>query len=274
MITAPRAAGVITRLHQAQTELYAGGAEAGVREVLTPDVVWHVPGVNAIAGEYHGIEAVLGYFRHRRDLTDATFTMTLRELHVGEGVHVTALTNGAATINGAQRTWTAIGLYRISGERVAECWLLPLDPPEFDTIWSHRGPTDDTSASAIFHTSVRPRHCDAQGTLHASRYYEYFEDAFLHWLDTRVGGYASLRGTGTDLVVVASGCEHHRGARLGEELRIGVRPKVVGRTSISMEFAVVGDSGESLATGHTTYVAVSADHGTIPLPDAFRTGDD
>jgi YbgC/YbaW family acyl-CoA thioester hydrolase len=106
--------------------------------------------------------------------------------------------------------------------------------------------------------------------MHASRYYEYFEDAFLHWLDTHLGGYRTLRASGTDLVVVASGCDHHQAARLGDELEIEVRPEAVGRTSLSVVFAVRSDAGEELATGRTTYVAMSADRGPVPLPAALR----
>lgn len=263
------AAEVIARLHQAQTKHYGVGAEAGVREVLTPDVSWHVPGDNAIAGDYHGIEPVLAYFRRRRDLADSTFTMMLRDVLVGQSDHAAALTDGTATINGERHTWSTVGLYRIFGGRIAACWLLPLDPFAFDAIWS-RGPIRTPRATTTFRTTARPRHCDAQGALHASRYYEYFEDAFLHWLDTNMGGYSALRATGTDLVVVASGCDHHQGARLGDELEIEVRPEAAGRTSLSMVFAVRGDAGEALATGRTTYVAVSADQGTVPLPAALQ----
>ena len=61
---------LLQRLHAAQAAFYAGGDEAPVRALLTDDVHWHVPGRNAIAGDYHGIEAVLAYFRRRRDLVD------------------------------------------------------------------------------------------------------------------------------------------------------------------------------------------------------------
>ena len=115
---------------------------------------------------------------------------------------------------------------------------------------------------------VRPRHCDAQGIMHASRYYEYFEDAFLDWLDVHLGGYASLRSSGVDLVVVASACEHRRGPALDDLLEIEVKPSAAGRTSISMSFTIRLD-GEILAAGRTTYVAVSENAAT-PLPEALR----
>jgi hypothetical protein len=51
-------ASLLARLHQAQGQLYAGGDDTVVREVLEPNIVWHVPGDNAIAGDYHGIAEV------------------------------------------------------------------------------------------------------------------------------------------------------------------------------------------------------------------------
>jgi acyl-CoA thioesterase FadM/ketosteroid isomerase-like protein len=268
-----RAAALLARLHQTQGELYAGGDDAAVREVLTSDVVWHVPGDNAIAGNYRGIDQVLAYFRHRRDLAESTFTMTPRELLGGPGDHVAALTDGTAIIDGRRHTWSTIGLYRITQERIAECWLLPLDPEAFDAIWARRSPTQlaDTAKAptSVFQTAVRPRHCDAQAMLHASRYYEYFEDAFLDWLDAHLGGYAALRATGTDLVVVASGCDHQRAATLTDRLAIDVRPVAAGRTSLSMAFTVRRAHGDVLAVGHTTYVCVSA-AGPVALPEHLR----
>jgi hypothetical protein len=62
---------------------------------------------------------------------------------------------------------------------------------------------------------VRPRHCDAQATVHASRYYESFEDALIDWLDEHAGGYLHLcRQDRIDFVVVASGCEYRQPAGL------------------------------------------------------------
>jgi acyl-CoA thioester hydrolase len=124
------------------------------------------------------------------------------------------------------------------------------------------------AAESVFRARVRPRHRDAQGMMHASRYYEYFEDAFLHWLDENVGGYATLRAAGADLVVVASGCEHHRGAGLDDPVAIEVRPTTAGHSSLSVRFTMRREA-EVLAVGHTTYVAV-ADGRSTPLPDRLR----
>jgi ketosteroid isomerase-like protein len=133
------AAAVLARLHRAQNQLYSGGDEDGVREVLTADIVWHVPGDNAIAGDYHGIEEVVGYFRRRRDLAGSTFQMSPREMLTGPGEYVAVRTDGTATLRGRRHTWSTVGLYRVRDHRIAECWLLPLGPSAFDAIWQPPG---------------------------------------------------------------------------------------------------------------------------------------
>jgi acyl-CoA thioesterase FadM len=60
---------------------------------------------------------------------------------------------------------------------------------------------------------VPPRHCDAQGMMHASRPHEYVEDAFLAWLDGACGGYPALRAAGYDFVIVETRCSYLRPAR-------------------------------------------------------------
>src|SRR3954469_18000525 len=67
----------------------------------------------------------------------------------------------------------------------------------------------DRELTSTSRVRVRPRHCDAQAMVHAARYYEFFEDDFLDWLDVHAGGYRQLRErTGVDLVIVTSGCEY------------------------------------------------------------------
>ena len=127
---------ILDRLHAAQNDLYGGGPSAALEEILTPGVEWTVPGRNAIAGHYRGLQEVLDYFRRRRDLADGTFRMMRRDVLVGDGDRVAALTDGVATIAGVERQWSTVGLYDIAGGQIAACRLLPLDASEFDAIWS------------------------------------------------------------------------------------------------------------------------------------------
>jgi ketosteroid isomerase-like protein len=137
-VTRAEAQRALARLHEAQAAFYAGGPPDPLYDVLTEDILWVVPGHNAIAGEYRGIPAVLDYFARRRDLANRSFRMHPGDVLIGEGDRVAVLTDGTATIDGVERRWSTVGLYRLHGERVRACWLLPLDPAAFDAIWAGR----------------------------------------------------------------------------------------------------------------------------------------
>ena len=137
---------LLSRLHAAQNAMYAGGDLEPVRALLTSDVEWAIPGENAISGRYRGVEEVLGYFDRRRRLAANTLRLHPGELLVGDGEHLAALTHGSATIGGVEHRWSTVGLYRVRDQRIAACWLLPLDPAAFDRVWTAPG---DQGAAAV-----------------------------------------------------------------------------------------------------------------------------
>lgn len=123
--------------------------------------------------------------------------------------------------------------------------------------------------SAVLQVRVPPRHCDAQGMMHAARPYEYFEDAFLAWLDRECGGYESLRAGGDDFVIVQSQCHYIAPARLGDRIDLAVRPVSVGkRSSFTVEIEMARD-GQVLTRGSVTYVTVR-DGRSSQIPGPLR----
>lgn len=130
------AVALLDRLHHGQNRYYQGGDAGELTELLAADIAWHVPGVNAIAGDYYGLDEVLAYMRRRRELAASTMRMHPRELLVGDADHVASRTDGTATIDGIEHSWSTLGLYRVNDTHILECWLLPLDPAEFDAIWN------------------------------------------------------------------------------------------------------------------------------------------
>lgn len=126
---------LLDRLHEAQNEFYAGGPAAPLERLLAPGITWTVPGGSPIAGHYRGLQEVFGYFRRRRELARGTFRMRRRDVLVGDGDRVAALTDGSATLGGTEHRWSTVGLYEIAGGQIAACWLLPLDQNAFDAIW-------------------------------------------------------------------------------------------------------------------------------------------
>jgi uncharacterized protein len=122
-----------------QRAMYAGGDLGPVEELLAEDVVWHVPGTSPIAGDYRGREAVLGYFRTRRELAGGAIKITKHgEAHHDEAL--VQLADGHAVIAGREVSWRTAGVYRVAGGRIAEAWLVPLDQEQFDRAWGPAGP--------------------------------------------------------------------------------------------------------------------------------------
>jgi ketosteroid isomerase-like protein len=130
------AIGLVDRLHRAQNEFYAGGSGSDLEHLLASNITWTVPGDNRIAGTYRGLEEVLGYFRRRRDLAGHTFQIKRRDVLVGAGDRLAVLADGFATIRDLDHRWSTVGLYEVVDQRIDACWLLPLDQPAFDEIWS------------------------------------------------------------------------------------------------------------------------------------------
>jgi ketosteroid isomerase-like protein len=128
---------VLQALHDAQNAMYSGGEVEAVRALLSEEIEWHVPGENAIAGNYHGIDEVVVYFHRRRALASNTLRLHPEEILVGD-THVAVLTDGTAIFDGIEHRWSTTGLYRLSGHQIAACWLLPLDQDTFDCAWSPR----------------------------------------------------------------------------------------------------------------------------------------
>jgi catechol 2,3-dioxygenase-like lactoylglutathione lyase family enzyme/ketosteroid isomerase-like protein len=145
---------LLASLHAAQNAMYAGGDVGPVRALLTDDVEWTVPGENAIAGRYHGVDEVLGYFDRRRRLAGDTMRLHPGELLVGDNEHVASLTDGSATIGGAEHRWSTVGLYRFRGELIAACWLLPLDQTAFDKAWTRTVEFGEAMLAGIDHVQI------------------------------------------------------------------------------------------------------------------------
>ena len=123
---------------RAQHAMYLGGDPRAVGECLTPDVIWHVPGQSAIAGDHRGRDAVMDYFDRRRAIAGGTMAIVPGERLVSGDV-VIQLADGQVERDGERLSWRTVGVYRMDGERVAEAWLIPLESAAFDEIWTALG---------------------------------------------------------------------------------------------------------------------------------------
>lgn len=126
---------VVRRFHAEQARVYAGEDSSSLLDLLAQDVVWHVPGASPIAGEHRGVDAVLAYMDARRRIMDGTFRVEVHGAATIAG-RVVQLAGGRAIRRGEEVTWETVGVFRVAGGRIAECWLIPFDQAAFDRIWS------------------------------------------------------------------------------------------------------------------------------------------
>ena len=126
---------LLREFHDAQNRFYAGGGQEHVRAMLAEGVAWHVPGRSLLAGDYRGRDAVLRYFVARRELAHATFRIVVRGV-LADDERAVIFAGGQVQRDGETCTWETVGVFRIAGEEIAECWVLPYDQYSFDEIWS------------------------------------------------------------------------------------------------------------------------------------------
>lgn len=129
------AADLVGEFHLVQGRFLAGGDVEPMLTLLADDVVWHVPGRSAIAGEHRGHEAVRAYLEQRRARAADTFRIDVKAL-LSEGDLVIQLADGTVEREGRRSSWRTVGVFRVHGERIAECWVVPFDLYAFDEIWA------------------------------------------------------------------------------------------------------------------------------------------
>src|ERR1700680_2341919 len=105
---------LIRDFHDLQNRFYKGGDQGDqgpVGAMLTDDVVWHVPGQSAIAGDYRGRDEVLRYFARRRTLANATFRIDVRGA-IADDERTVILAGSEVEYDGETFGWGTVGIFR------------------------------------------------------------------------------------------------------------------------------------------------------------------
>lgn len=118
---------------------------------------------------------------------------------------------------------------------------------------------------------VRWTEVDLQGVVFFGSYYSYFDIAQAEYFRALGFTYPDAFVTpDCDFFIRKSGCEYFGSARYDDELAIGARVTRLGRSSLTMAFAV-RRGGDTLAAGEIVYVfANPASRSTRPVPEGLR----
>jgi acyl-CoA thioester hydrolase len=128
----------------------------------------------------------------------------------------------------------------------------------------------DARPAHVHRVRVRPVDCDRQGIVHASRYAVFFEAAMVETLRSLLGSYKELEKHGVDFVMAETSIRYLAPARFDDLLRIAVRVRTLGTTTLTMGFDADVD-GTPVATGWNRYVSFGTPElRSTPIPADFR----
>jgi ketosteroid isomerase-like protein len=117
-------------------DAFNAGDLATLREILSHDVAQHVPGTSQLAGEYKGIDAVLGYYGKLAELTGGTFRADLIDVFGDAQGHVTAVHQITATRNNTTMITRGALQFTFLGDRATDLVEMHSDLPADDAFFA------------------------------------------------------------------------------------------------------------------------------------------
>ena len=115
---------------------FVGGDPAGLLELFAPEAVWHVPGANAMSGDYRGLDEIIAFLRRTAELTGGTYRVELLWV-VADDDHAVAVYRAQGTRDGERSLDIEQALLiRVEDGRWVDVRAQPLDQQAFDTFWS------------------------------------------------------------------------------------------------------------------------------------------
>ena len=116
-------------------EAFQLGDMQAIADYFSPDIVWHVPGRNPLAGDYTGMDEVLGFFAKTMELTGGTFRLDVHDV-LANDEHVAVLSTLSAERGGRSFRSNGVQVLHIVDGRAVESWLHPDDQYATDEFWS------------------------------------------------------------------------------------------------------------------------------------------
>ena len=110
---------------------FARGDLAALNDVFAEDLVWHDCGRNQTSGEYHGRDAVFGFFGKVMAVTEGSFHVDLHSA-LADDEHGVALLTLTASRGDRSIEINAVDVMHLRDGKVMEVWAVPTDQCAFD----------------------------------------------------------------------------------------------------------------------------------------------
>ena len=106
-----------------------------VARTLADDVVWRVPGANAMSGEYRGRDEVLKFLRQTFVLTDRTYRTELQYV-VADDVRAIAVYRARGEREGRSLDIDQALFCEVRDGRLTDVTAVPFDFGAFESFWA------------------------------------------------------------------------------------------------------------------------------------------
>ena len=106
-----------------------------VARTLADDVVWRVPGANAMSGEYRGRDEVLKFLRQTFVLTNRTYRTEL-EYVVADDARAVAVYRAQGEREGRALDIQQALFCEVRGAQIADVTAVPFDFAAFEHFWA------------------------------------------------------------------------------------------------------------------------------------------
>ncbi|MGH3071127.1 MAG: nuclear transport factor 2 family protein [Gaiellaceae bacterium] len=116
-------------------EDFRRGDVTALLALFAPDAVWHVPGENAMAGDYRGMDEIGSFLRRTRELTNGTYQVELLWA-VADDEHLVTVYRARGEREGRTLDIEQALFIRVEDDRWTEIWAQPLDQAAFNAFWT------------------------------------------------------------------------------------------------------------------------------------------
>lgn len=116
-------------------DAFAKGDLDTIRGLFADDAVGHVPGRSPLAGDYKGVDEILGVLGKLFELSGGTYKSEVHAI-LADDEHGTALSTQTAQREGKRLNSKTIEVYHFGGGKVTEFWTLTDSQYEDDEFWS------------------------------------------------------------------------------------------------------------------------------------------
>lgn len=109
-------------------EAFGKGDLETLRDLFSPDIVWHASGNNPLSGDYRGVDEVFGYFGNLFEITGGDLQQEVHDLLANDehGIAITRVR--ASRSDGRTMDMNQVGVFHMNADRrITEAWIVPED---------------------------------------------------------------------------------------------------------------------------------------------------